>query len=97
MKNRDKILEELLSASRQMFVDGSYPVTEDELVKYHSSSFEFGFACGALWMRKTIADEIDMDKMICKFDSHPIMLRTNDELDAYRKGIEDTLKTIKGE
>ena len=49
---REKFLEEALQASRQMDADNEWPVTGEELVKYHNSSFEFGFACGALWSRK---------------------------------------------
>ena len=95
MKNRDKILEELLSASRQMFVDGSYPVTEDELVKYHSSSFEFGFACGALWMRKQIASEIDVDAMVEYYKK--VHEEGSVDLFDFRMGIVHTIKAIKGE
>lgn len=57
MTDREKLLEELLSASKQMALDESWPVTEDELVKYHSSSFDFGFACGALWCKDHISEE----------------------------------------
>ena len=56
---REETLGELLKACRQMLVDKSWPVTEEELVKYHNSSFEFGFACGALWQREVIWHSCD--------------------------------------
>jgi len=46
--SRAEEIKHLLEKSRQMSVDETYPITEGEVIEFISSSFEFGFVCGAL-------------------------------------------------
>lgn len=55
---RLKLLASLLKASHDMIINHDWPVTEEELIKYHDNSFEFGFACGALWQRNHVWHDI---------------------------------------
>lgn len=50
--SRVEEIKHLLEKSRQMSVDETYPITEGEVVEFISSSFEFGFVCGALCQKQ---------------------------------------------
>ena len=50
--SRAEEIKHLLEKSRQMSVDETYPITEGEVIEFISSSFEFGFVCGALWQKQ---------------------------------------------
>ena len=53
-------IKHLLEVSRQMIVDKTWPITEDEVVEFISSSFEFGFVCGALWKKRHDQETIEL-------------------------------------
>lgn len=68
--SRAEEIKHLLEKSRQMSVDETYPITEGEVVEFISSSFEFGFVCGALSQKQQdqarSAAEIAREEMIEK-------------------------------
>lgn len=68
--SRAEEIKYLLEKSRQMSVDETYPITDGEVIEFISSSFEFGFVCGALWQKQQdqarSAAEIARDEMIEK-------------------------------
>ena len=51
---RKELLGKLISVSKQMTIDKSWPVSEFEVLEYYSSSFEFGLSCGVLWQREQV-------------------------------------------
>lgn len=55
-KERKVILDKLLEECKQMYIDKSWPVSEDEIVEHTGirGSFEFGYLCGSLHQRNKI-------------------------------------------
>ena len=72
--SRAEEIKHLLEKSRQMGVDQTYPITENEVIEFISSSFEFGFVCGALWQKQQdqarSAVEIAREEVIEWIDNH---------------------------
>lgn len=55
-EERKKVLDGLLDECKQMVLDKSWPVSEDELVEHPGikGSFDFGYLCGSLQQRKKV-------------------------------------------
>lgn len=55
---RKELLGKPFSAARQMVFNKSWPASEDELVNSRMGSFDFGFACGALWQMEHLWHDV---------------------------------------